>query len=58
MSKIRSWGKKVVVVVNKADLLMTPNGAAPGDLEKVLDFVRGAAAEALAMPVSCHIARC
>lgn len=52
MSKIKDWGKKVVVVVNKADLLMTSNGAAPDDLEKVLGFVRGAASDALSMPVS------
>jgi|EP01043_Picozoa_sp_COSAG02_P046728 translation initiation factor 2 gamma subunit (eIF-2gamma) len=58
MSKIKDWGKKVVVVVNKADLLMTSNGAAPGDLEQVLAFVRGAAADALAMPVSLDITRC
>ena len=51
MSKIKDWGKKVVVVVNKADLLMTSNGAAPGDLEKVLGFVRSAAADALAISV-------
>ena len=50
MSKIKDWGKKVVVVVNKADLLMTSNGAAPGDLDQVLRFVRAAAADALAMP--------
>jgi hypothetical protein len=36
-------GKKVVVVVNKADLLMPSNGASAEDLPKVLEFVRGAA---------------
>lgn len=38
--------------MNKADLLMTSNGAAPGDLEQVLRFVRSAAADALAMPAA------
>ena len=52
MSKIKEWGKKIVVVVNKADLLMESNGAAPDDLEKVLSFVRSVAADVLAMPVS------
>jgi small GTP-binding protein len=35
LEAIRAWGKKVVVVVNKADLL-----GSPGDVERVLDFVR------------------
>eukprot|EP01043_Picozoa_sp_COSAG02_P041645 COSAG02_NODE_3469_length_6691_cov_9.305218_4_plen_198_part_00 len=58
MSKIKKWGKKVVVVVNKADLLMESSGAAPDDLKKVLSFVRGAAADVLAMPVSLDITCC
>ncbi|HEX9016736.1 MAG TPA: dynamin family protein, partial [Chloroflexota bacterium] len=34
LEAIRAWGKKVVLVVNKIDLLRRP-----GDLEQVLDFV-------------------
>ncbi|HEX9015127.1 MAG TPA: dynamin, partial [Chloroflexota bacterium] len=34
LEAIRGWGKKVVLVVNKIDLLRRP-----GDLEQVLDFV-------------------
>ena len=47
MKKITEWGKKVVVVLNKADMLEESNGAEPGDMEQVLSFVRSAAAEAL-----------
>jgi small GTP-binding protein len=49
MSKISDWGKKVVVVVNKADMLLPSNGGDPEDLSKVLEFVRTAASEALRM---------
>ncbi len=35
MERIRTWGKKVLVVVNKIDILRTPAA-----LEEVLDFVR------------------
>ncbi len=34
LERIRDWGKKVVIVVNKIDLLENP-----GELEQVLDFV-------------------
>lgn len=49
MSKISDWGKKVVVVVNKADMLLPSHGADPEDLSKVLEFVRTASSEALGM---------
>lgn len=35
LEQIREWGKKVVMVINKADLLATP-----GDVEEVRTFVR------------------
>lgn len=35
MERIRAWGKKVVIILNKIDLLRTP-----ADLEEVLHFVR------------------
>ncbi|MEZ5318377.1 MAG: dynamin family protein [Vicinamibacterales bacterium] len=35
LQQIREWGKKIVIAVNKADLLATP-----GDLEAVCTFVR------------------
>ena len=34
LSKIKEWGKKVVMIVNKMDILQTPS-----DREQVLDFV-------------------
>ena len=38
LESIRNWGKKIVIVVNKADIFETP-----AELEQVLDFVRDAA---------------
>lgn len=35
LETIRSWGKKVIVVLNKADLLLTPE-----DLDRVVGFVQ------------------
>src|SRR6266487_1561065 len=35
MERIRAWGKKVIIILNKIDLLRTPT-----DLEEVLHFVR------------------
>lgn len=35
LERIRSWGKKVVIVLNKIDILRSPN-----DLQRVLSFVR------------------
>lgn len=35
LERIRSWGKKVVIVLNKIDMLRSPN-----DLQRVLSFVR------------------
>jgi small GTP-binding protein len=35
MERIRAWGKKVIIILNKIDLLRTP-----ADLEEVLHFVR------------------
>ncbi len=53
---LRQWGKKVVVVVNKIDILTTP-----ADRERVLVFVRDAAREELGseptvIPVSGRLA--
>ena len=42
LEAIREWGKKVVLVLNKADLLESP-----GDVAKVVDFVREQAAKTL-----------
>ncbi len=42
LGMLRDWGKKVAVVVNKIDIL-----DAEGDRERVLEFVRGAAAQEL-----------
>jgi small GTP-binding protein len=35
MERIRAWGKKVIIILNKIDLLRTP-----ANLDEVLDFVR------------------
>ncbi len=35
MERIRAWGKKVIIILNKIDLLSTP-----ANLDEVLDFVR------------------
>jgi small GTP-binding protein len=53
---IRDWGKKILLVVNKVDIL-----GQPGELEQVLTFVREAAARALGttpdvFPVSARLA--
>ena len=45
LEAIREWGKKVVLVLNKADLLETPE-----DLAKVVAFVRDEAAKTLGAP--------
>ena len=45
LEAIREWGKKVVLVLNKADLLETP-----ADLAKVVAFVRDEAAKTLGAP--------
>ncbi len=42
LAALREWGKKLVLVVNKADLLESP-----ADVERVLAFVREQAAETL-----------
>jgi small GTP-binding protein len=42
LAALREWGKKVVVVVNKADLLESP-----GDVDRVLAFVREQAGKTL-----------
>src|SRR5688572_4064828 len=38
LESIRNWGKKIVIVVNKADIFQTP-----ADLDQVLDFVSDSA---------------
>ena len=45
LEAIREWGKKVVLVLNKADLLETPD-----DLAKVVAFVRDEAGKTLGAP--------
>lgn len=57
MGRIRAWGKKVVVVVNKIDILETP-----ADVDKVLAFVEANSRELLGrrpmiFPVSARQAR-
>ena len=44
LGTIRDWGKKVVVAVNKIDIL-----EAPGDVEKVVEFVRDKLRELLGL---------
>lgn len=57
LERMRTWGKKVVIVVNKIDLLRTPQ-----ELQEVLDFVRGNCKTLLGFepeifPVSAHNAK-
>ena len=57
LEQIRTWGKKIVVVLNKRDLL---NG--PGELETQLAFIRESAQRLLGLdppiwPVSARLAR-
>jgi len=57
LETIRDWGKKVVVAVNKTDILDTP-----ADVEKVVDFVRSKLRELLGLrpevfPVSARRAQ-
>ena len=56
LESIRNWGKKIVIVVNKADIFETP-----ADLDQVLEFVRDAARRHLGVlpdifPVSARMA--
>jgi small GTP-binding protein len=56
LESIRHWGKKIVIVVNKADIFETP-----GELDQVLDFVGDAARRHLGtvpdvFPVSARLA--
>ncbi len=56
LESIRNWGKKIVIVVNKADIFETP-----GELDQVLDFVGDAARRHLGtvpdvFPVSARLA--
>lgn len=46
LERIRSWGKKIVIVVNKIDLLETE-----AELEQILDFVRTNARQLLGIDV-------
>ena len=57
LERIRQWGKKVVIVVNKIDLI-----EAPADRETILDFVRTNAHNLLGIdpqifPVSARLAQ-
>lgn len=57
MVEIRNWGKKIVVVLNKVDLLQSPE-----DLAKVVDFIRANSHRLLGLepeifPVSARKAR-
>lgn len=57
MMEIRNWGKKIVVVLNKVDLLQSPE-----DLAKVMDFIRANSHRLLGLepeifPVSARKAR-
>ncbi|HEX9116822.1 MAG TPA: dynamin family protein [Anaerolineae bacterium] len=57
MERIREWGKKVVVVLNKVDILETP-----GDVDHVVEFVESNARALLGhrpmvFPVSSRLAR-
>jgi small GTP-binding protein len=56
LEAIRDWGKKVVIVVNKADIFQTP-----AELDQVIDFVRDSARRLLGItpdifPVSARAA--
>jgi small GTP-binding protein len=57
METIRSWGKKIVIVLNKVDIFATTN-----ELDEVLRFVRSAARQLLGyepdvLPVSARLAQ-
>ena len=57
LERMRMWGKKIVIVVNKTDLLRTPQA-----LQEVLDFVRSKCKDLLGFepemfPVSAHQAQ-
>lgn len=57
LERMRMWGKKIVIVVNKVDLLRSPQ-----ELQEVVDFVRGKCKELLGFepelfPVSAHNAQ-
>lgn len=56
LESIRNWGKKIVIVINKADILETPR-----ELDEVVTFVRDAARSLLGIapeifPVSARLA--
>jgi small GTP-binding protein len=56
MEQVRGWGKKVVIVVNKIDIL-----EGPADIDQVVSFVSGSARELLGFspevfPVSARLA--
>ena len=57
LERMRMWGKKIVIVVNKIDLLRSPQ-----ELQEVVDFVRDKCKELLGFepelfPVSAHDAQ-
>jgi small GTP-binding protein len=57
LERMRMWGKKIIIVVNKIDLLHTPQ-----ELQEVVNFVRGKCKELLGFepeifPVSAQNAR-
>src|SRR3954468_5630496 len=57
MDAIRTWGKKIVIVVNKIDIF-----SAPGELDEVVAFVRSSARQLLGgdpdvLPVSARLAQ-
>ena len=57
LERMRTWGKKVVIVLNKTDLLRTPQA-----VQEVLDFVRENCKSLLGFepeifPVSAHLAQ-
>src|SRR5579883_1386514 len=57
LERMRTWGKKVVIVLNKIDLLRTPQ-----ELQEVVDFVRANCKNLLGFepelfPVSAHSAQ-
>ena len=56
LESIRDWGKKIVIIVNKADIFQTP-----GELDQVLDFVGDSSRRLLGItpevfPVSARLA--
>lgn len=57
MERVRAWGKKVVIILNKIDLLRSP-----ADLERVMNFVRENCKHLLSFqpeifPVSAYLAQ-